>query len=329
MGMYLEIKNILTSNLSLQLEKSYTKTCLPITASKAELSREKLEQSLLRYPKKWPFMDKILVLFFPSLIKDVRRFHTEIGPDMNSLFQEDQIKTIDETLTMILEEYLRNRNIDIRLEYERVLNKVELEARWEVMFSALKEYKEPGDRNVSEISKNNMELYRWVNQQRGKYKKGELSDDHIKQLENIGFDWDPLESQWKEMFDALKEYKDKRGDCNVPSIWADRKLVNWVETQLSKYKRTLSDDHIKRLEDIGFVWRPSLIDREEEKREKRWKEMFDVLKKYKDKHGDCNIPKNWTDRKLVNWVKTQRSNYRNRKLSEKRFILLEDISFEW
>ncbi len=102
---YMKIANSILPSLSAVLlpEKSYNETCLPFTASKAKLSRKKLEQSLSNFPKTWPFMDKVLVLFFPSLIEDVRKFHSKNGPSMTDLFQEHQLKTVDETLKIVLE----------------------------------------------------------------------------------------------------------------------------------------------------------------------------------------------------------------------------------
>jgi hypothetical protein len=42
----------------------------------------------------------------------------------------------------------------------------------------------------------------------------------------------------------------------VPLRWAENKqLGRWVGSQRSKYRKgKLSEDRIKRLEDIGFVW---------------------------------------------------------------------------
>ncbi len=100
------MKNILTSNLYLQLEKSYTKTCLPITASMAKQSRRKLNQSLGEFPEEWPFMDKVLVIFDPSFMDEVRRFHTNNGPRMTEMYQKSEIKTIDKTLIARLNKFL-------------------------------------------------------------------------------------------------------------------------------------------------------------------------------------------------------------------------------
>jgi hypothetical protein len=58
------------------------------------------------------------------------------------------------------------------------------------------------------------------------------------------------------MFDALKEYKKNHGNCNVPQRWEENKqLANWVGTQRKSHlNNKLDNDHIKRLEDIGFEW---------------------------------------------------------------------------
>ena len=104
----MEIKSILTQSISaVLLERSYTnKTCLPMTASKAVLSRKELRQSLGRFPEEWPFMDKVLVIFDPSFMDEVRRFHTNNGPRMTEMYQKSEIKTIDKTLIARLNKFL-------------------------------------------------------------------------------------------------------------------------------------------------------------------------------------------------------------------------------
>ena len=126
------------------------------------------------------------------------------------------------------------------------------------------------------------------------------------------------------MLNALKEYKDRHGDCNVPAGWAgnDIKLGSWVGTQRTRYSEgKLSNDRIKRLEDVGFVW---------DGRESSWEKILDVLKEYKINHGDCNVPSIWLEnKKLAGWVQTQRHNYRKGNLEEYRITRLEDIGVEW
>ena len=127
-------------------------------------------------------------------------------------------------------------------------------------------------------------------------------------IDKLGF---MREKSWEEMFDALIKYKYRNyyGDCNVPDGWSEnRALGQWVITQRANYKaNNLRDDRIKRLEEIGFEWVSPLRKLEEEMWEEKWKEKFDMLKEYKKHHGDCNIPTDWTDKHLVNWVAAQRS----------------------
>ena len=46
----------------------------------------------------------------------------------------------------------------------------------------------------------------------------------------------------------------------------------------------LSENRIRRLEEIDFAW--EIVDT-------TWEEMFGALKKYKHEHGDCNVPQKW------------------------------------
>ena len=199
-----------------------------------------------------------------------------------------------------------------------------LDSQWEEMFFALKVYKDKhGDCNVSKERSENKQLGVWVGTQRGNYQKGNLSKDRIIRLENIGFVWERLDSQWEEMFIALKVYKDKYGDCNVPQKWPENKQLGvWVGEQRKFYKKGKQDkDRIKRLENIGFEWSP--ID-------SQWEEMFIALKVYKDKHGDCNVPQRWAENKqLGRWVGVQRRNLRNKQLSNDRIKRLEEMGFVW
>jgi murein L,D-transpeptidase YcbB/YkuD len=58
------------------------------------------------------------------------------------------------------------------------------------------------------------------------------------------------------------------------------------------------------LEEIGFVWNV---------REGRtpWSRRYEELKEYKEKFGDCNVPKKWTEnQKLLAWVTKQRTQYK-------------------
>ncbi|MBC8554529.1 MAG: Helicase associated domain protein, partial [Candidatus Brocadiales bacterium] len=195
---------------------------------------------------------------------------------------------------------------------------------WDMRYGQLLKYKEQfGHCNIPNHYPENKQLTGWTTNQRSNYQKGILSDDRIKRLEDIDFVWEPLESNWKEMFDALREYKKDHGDCNVPSTWMkNEELSRWVATQRNRYKSgKVSKKRIEQMEDLDFEWEPN---------KSIWEMMFNILQKYKENYGDCNVPQRWQENKvLAEWVSTQRGQYRNKTLSKERIKRLNDIGFEW
>jgi len=198
------------------------------------------------------------------------------------------------------------------------------EESWEEKFGALTAYKQiHGDCNVPAQSKDDLKLGSWCSHQRILYKNGKLSADYVKRLEQLGFEWDPHEVAWEEMFVALTSYKQTHGDCNVPDRWKDNpKLASWCANQRHYQKQNkLPPDRTRRLSQLGIVW---------EQFETAWEEMIAALTAYKQAHGDCNVPQRWKNNpKLGSWCITQRTLYRENKLSPNRVTHLEQLGFEW
>ena len=86
-------------------------------------------------------------------------------------------------------------------------------------------------------------------------------------------------------------------------------------------KGVLSSERIQKLESIGFSWDPY---------EDAWNQMFQELKEYEQIHGDCNVPRGYSDNpKLGTWVAKQRSSKKKGVLSSERIQKLESIGFSW
>ena len=92
---------------------------------------------------------------------------------------------------------------------------------------------------------------------------------------------------WKLCNNALREYKNKYGDCLVKHKYQkkEKKLGNWVQTQRLRYKThmnrecitysrifALSTEQLRLLRDVGFVLS---VD------EYRWKARYQELEQYK------------------------------------------------
>ena len=92
-----------------------------------------------------------------------------------------------------------------------------------------------------------------------------LSDERERKLESVGFLWSAQQALWETRFMQLLEYKAQFGNCNVPSrSQTHPKLCVWVKSQRRQYKlrqvgsseASITPERIRRLNDIGFVWKP-------------------------------------------------------------------------
>lgn len=125
------------------------------------------------------------------------------------------------------------------------------EERWQAQYAALCAYRE--EHGHCNVPRSYGSIGRWVNNQRTRYKNGDLSKEHITQLKSIGFCWNKHNTAWEKQFAALRTYKKKHGHCNVPQSY--KSLGKWVHAQRTRYKNgNLSASRICKLEFIGFRW---------------------------------------------------------------------------
>jgi hypothetical protein len=63
-------------------------------------------------------------------------------------------------------------------------------------------------------------LAKWVLHQRDLRRQGQLDEDRIRLLDDLGFVWNVYKQSWDEKFNRLQAYKQEFGDCNVPLRWS-------------------------------------------------------------------------------------------------------------
>jgi hypothetical protein len=164
----------------------------------------------------------------------------------------------------------------------------------------------------------------WVLEQRTAKKKS-LSDDQVLKLNHLGFVWREPKAKaepWSILLEKLERYKERFGHASVVYRWdEDPKLANWVTRQRTLFsKNKLSPERQQKLQDLGFVWRI----------QDDWQVMYEKLKGYKEKHGDCNVPQNWgPDPKFGRWVSRQREAFKDGSLKNERKEQLDKVGFEW
>jgi superfamily II DNA or RNA helicase len=171
----------------------------------------------------------------------------------------------------------------------------------------------------------------WQSTQKRNYKKGNLSPERIRRLEEIGFTWDPFEEQFEKGFQETLFYKESTGNANATQHYKTNegyKLGSWQSGQRGKYKNgILSADKIKRLDDIDFKW-----EIKKDQTEKQFEKGFQETLLYKKKTEDPNALQSYETPegyRLGVWQKQQRINYRKGKLSPERVQRLEKIGFIW
>ena len=80
----------------------------------------------------------------------------------------------------------------------------------------------------------NYDLRSWVATQRGLYKRGELSEERVRELEELpGWVWDILEDNWTRHYEGLKKFAEREGHARTPQRYIEEglKLGQWVVVQ--------------------------------------------------------------------------------------------------
>ena len=134
---------------------------------------------------------------------------------------------------------------------------------WEDGLTKLKQFKEREGhcRVVKGYKEDSFALNIWVGSQREN--KDKLSSEKIKILDDMGFIWDVNETLWEEGFQCLLKFIQREGHCRVPARHkeGDYPLGGWVSKQrkyLESELRRLSPERKKRLNEIGFIWKPQI-----------------------------------------------------------------------
>ena len=191
----------------------------------------------------------------------------------------------------------------------------------------------------------------WMSKQRSAKRKSEASGEvleryQIHALNQLGFEWEPRESQWNTRFEELRAYMQKHGrqptkgqrckgkphEKDALGIWCSGQVIEYnrmmemKEGKIAKEGKTsyMTEKKIELLESIGFVW---------DKKSHSWDKNYGTVKEYYLERGDCKVPKTYHDKTLYNWVIKQRKYYRKFEkkidcpLTKEQFEKLKSIDF--
>ena len=182
-------------------------------------------------------------------------------------------------------------------------------------------------------TKNDYPLGKWINNARKRRNDGKLTEERIRQLDQLGMVWKVFDVRWEQGYALAMNYAAKHGDLNVPVNYTTKegeKLGAWILNQRTAYaKEMLSQDQIGRLEKIGIYWG--------NRNDRQWNEVYGAAKRYFEANGDLDVPVAYVSPEgyaLGKWVRRQQYAYRNPEksnaiLSQERIELLDAIGMQW
>ena len=160
----------------------------------------------------------------------------------------------------------------------------------------------------------------WCISVRKAHKNGKLSHKKIKRLEALGFICDVLDNSWHTNHDRLKIHIQRHGWDGLCTKNAG--LFSWVSKQRADYKnKRLTEDKIMLLNRLGINWLPM---------EDSWDKMLREFEKYRQEYRCSTVSnKDKSYPGLYTWCFMQRKNYRENKMPEDKFTLLNNAGFQW
>ncbi len=161
----------------------------------------------------------------------------------------------------------------------------------------------------------------WVSNTRRSYFKNLLKKQKVDLLESIEFVWDPLEKNWNDSFEELREFFTREGHSDVPQFKSKNirsTLGLWCTTQRKNFKRNkLSKEKIELMNTLKFTWDTNY---------QKWSLNYQKLLRYYEKEGNSSPN---TSTKLGVWCSIQRKRFKDNILSEDKIFLLKKIQFVW
>ena len=135
---------------------------------------------------------------------------------------------------------------------------ISLRPAWERRLKELEAFKkEHGHCRVSTLSKDHASLGCWVRTMRVYRRRGELGEEQIRRLTQLGFVWDGrgeqgivkvrMEAAWELKYAALVKYQRAHGHCRVSARSKDHaRLGRWIRL-MREYRRQgrLSEEQMK------------------------------------------------------------------------------------
>ena len=198
--------------------------------------------------------------------------------------------------------------------------------------SAMEYYLAHGNLDVPTkfVTEDGIKLGQWlrtIREVRAGKRSGQLTDEQIRQLDQIGMVWTgKFSRQWEAGFAAAKEYYETFGDLDVPAEYiaeSGYRLGEWIRNHREGSIR-ITPERRKRLDAIGMIW----------EKEDSFSVRYRLAKDYFAEHGDLDVPAGyvvegvWLEKWLSNQMLILRGKKPGKPMSEEQLRQMQEIGFD-
>jgi hypothetical protein len=263
-----------------------------------------------------------------SMDKDTNKLSRWICNQIINYKNEEQIMK-NENIRNIWKEFMND------IKYKEYFYDREL--KWINILNKVINYIEINDKQLSWNDKNNAYLKRWISNQKKNYaKNSEIMKNNTK-IRNMWEEFNEKygkyfldnKSKWKQKFNNLKEYIDRKNI--LPEYSRNdlliRKIRKWMEHQIENYK---NKTEIMKDDEIFLIWK-DFIESEKykfffENKEQTWIKNLNEVINYIDLNNSkpTSNNKDLKIKKIAYWLKEQFEIYKNDKI-----ILNKEITQMW
>ena len=149
---------------------------------------------------------------------------------------------------------------------------------------------------------------------------------------------------FEDRLEECKAFRDKHGHCKIPTTKSyDKSLGIWVQEMRRNFKlkmttgkprQKISAEQIASLDAIGFEWgfKPAAGAPQSDE---SWEANYEQARQYHEENGNLDVPTDYKDAFLAEWVCVQRDQKKRRdskmkcNINKKRIKMLDDIGFNW
>lgn len=209
---------------------------------------------------------------------------------------------------------------------------------WSAGYNHAAEYfRENGDLLVptAYVTGDGFKLGLWIRSNRARYRKGTLSEERIRLLQEIGISWNVTEDRWMKNYGYCLDYFTKTGeripndyiapDGSKPGQWLSR--VEMRHIAQSDHYTPLTEEQIELLSQIGVTF--------ETYNRTRWLRIYQDVLAYYNENGSLNIPVAYESPSGINlhkWLDYQRKSFAGLNkgtITPERKALLDALGFDW